>query len=267
MRKGQIKLVEKAKLSGFSGEQIKLVEESTLALDDLQIFVRLIEKINENYRDASVMLNACLALAQYYIATRWMAGDSIQFIFFRLLKHNPTASDILWLENLTALYMKDKGRHKIYKIESKWECLLWMKQHDFSEEKILYILNAPVVEDDPFRARHIPIDHIIQVLDSSLGDEFKHNEECFIRWYLSQSSDPMGLYYARHKFDTLYDWDTHQFDCDLSQFYRKELSSPDYRGEQKRILKFDKQKLYACSLLVLEYSLIFGNIWLIHAMK
>ncbi len=140
--------------------------------------------------------------------------------------------------------MKDKGRHKIYEIESKWECLLWMKQHDFSEEKILYILNAPVVEDDPYRARYIPVDHIIQVLDSPLGDEFKHNEECFIRWYLSQSSDPKGLYYARHKFDTLYDWDTHQFDYDLSQFYRKELSSPDYRGKQKRILKFDKQKLY-----------------------
>ncbi len=95
MRKGQIKLVEKAKLSGFSDEQIKLVEESTLALVDLRIFVQLIEKINEKYRDASVILNACLALTQYHTATRWMAGDSIQFIFFRLLKHNPTATDIL----------------------------------------------------------------------------------------------------------------------------------------------------------------------------
>lgn len=244
MRKGHIKLIEQAKQCGFSDKELKIIESSTLALVDLKVLTNMIAYIKQQYENAEEIEDVCLKLAGCDKNKPWAIGDTLGEIYFNVLDLNPSVEDLQWLYDITFEYLLNNENHNVYEVYFKWSPILYMNKNHFSKSKIDYIFSTHFLENGLRINRNEYHLKMIKILQSCIGDDFKHNDDNFCEWFLSQEVNLTGLYYARNKFDSLYNWENHEFTIDIRQFYCKETILTNEGHEQKTVLKLQKQKLY-----------------------
>ena len=95
MRKGHIKLLEKARTLGFSEKELNIIEMSDLALEELSVLVDMIAYLRKNYDDnAEDMLTACINLAGCESARPWLLRNNSKISYYCLLDRKPSISEL-----------------------------------------------------------------------------------------------------------------------------------------------------------------------------
>jgi len=94
MRKGHIKLLEKARNYGFSDKELEIIESSDLALVNLNVLVEMIHYINLRFDDSEGILEACMLLAGYKLSKPCVFSNNIKVIYYDLLEMQPLVDEL-----------------------------------------------------------------------------------------------------------------------------------------------------------------------------
>ena len=242
MRKGHIKLLEKAHNYGFSDKEFGIIESSDLALVDLNVFVEIISYINQHFDDSEGILEACMLLAGYKLSKPCVFSNNIKVIYYDLLKMQPLVDELKWLYKITINYLVEDSSYSTCKPSLKWMPLLYMQRNGFDDTKIEYILHLKAGVSSVYNRSEYH-SKMLKILQSCIGDEFKYNDDSFLTWFLNTEANLDGPYYARNKFDIFYDKIKHTFTTDIRQFYELTTIQDKYYI-YRTILKLQKQKLY-----------------------
>ena len=242
MRKGHIKLLEKARNYGFSDKEFGIIESSDLALVDLNVFVEMIRYINQHFDDSEGILEACMLLAGYKLSKPCVFSNNIKVIYYDLLEMQPLVDELKWLYKITINCSAEDSSYNTFKPSLKWMTSLYMRRNGFDDTKIEYMLYLKAGVSS-FYNRSEYHSKMLKILQSCIGDEFKYNDDSFLTWFLNTEANLDGPYYARNKFDIFYDKIKHKFTTDIRQFYELTTIQDKYYI-YRTILKLQKQKLY-----------------------
>lgn len=240
VRKGHLATIEKSKSLGFSSTQIRTITSSDdLTLDSLNTLVSIFSKINKEYsKQAETFTDVFLTLIGLF-NDGWKKRLALCNFYSKVLPQNPSMEELKHFIQITKRYLQE-GIF-IYEIVSNWDVLFFMYRENYPKFCMDYIAKTEFnVSLSNFSE---PNNYLLETLKSVLGDEFKNNQKnSFLYWFWSNDPNPLSTYYARNKFNIIYDLNTHTFIVDPRKFYQKEVRQ-DVIGQDKLVFVLNRDKL------------------------